>query len=220
MTLEELKRELESLGKGNLLEAVTELLNVEKERGVSEVQKRNREAQNLRKYKQLLEEAGYDVTDEEALREHLKGKKETNQSDNLTLKSIKAELDRVKAERDSERLNAKRKNIQAELTNAIGDKLYGSKYLINSLISEGVVDIVDNEIIFKQGDEHIDFASGVKKILDDHKDMLKTNQTPGSKTTGSSSNTSKNVTQILASNDGVAIKANLSEIAKELGLKL
>jgi hypothetical protein len=215
MNFDDLKTELEKIGKPELLEVMAELINQEKQKGIDEVSKRNKEAQSLRKYKKALEAAG--LSDDDDLEDFLKGKTKTD--DSLSLKSLKAELDRVKQERDNERLSSKKKTLQAELTNAIGDKLYGSKYLINSLVSEGVVDMVDGEIVFKYGDEHVNFNDGIKRVLDDNKDALKTNITGGSKTTKFDSKPS-NIDSILKSNDPDAIKANFADIAKELGLKL
>jgi hypothetical protein len=220
-TIDEIKADLEKLGKTDILEGIIELINQEKEKGVSEVQKRNKEAQNLRKYKIALEAAG--LTEDDDISEFLSGKtKRTDKSDsdNLTLKSLKAELDRVKQERDAERLNGKKKTLQAELTNALGDKVYGSKYLINSLISDGSFDVVDGEVVFKNGDEHLSFQDGVKHVLDSNKDLLKTSQAGGTKSTGSAGKVSKDIGAILNSNDPELIKNNLAEAAAALGLKI
>jgi len=216
MELEELKEKLSKINDPTLTDAIVELVESERAKGIAEVQKRNKENQSLRKFKTMLEETG--IQDEDELRELLSSKKETKTSE-LSLKSLKAELDRVKAERDNERLLGKKKTLEAELTNAIGDKVFGSKYLIKSLISDGVVDMVDGEMVFKYDGEHIAFNDGVKRVLDENKDSLRTNINGGSKTIKSDAKPS-NLESIMKSNDTDAIRANFADIAKELGLKL
>jgi hypothetical protein len=216
MTLDEMKTELEKIGKTDLMEGIAELISQERNRGIDEVSKRNKEAQNLRKYKLALEAAGLNEGDD--LTEFL-SKKTTTKDDSISLKSLKAELDRVKAERDNERLSGKKKTLEAELTNAFGDKVYGSKYLIKDLIANGSVDQIDGEIVFKSGDEHISFAEGIQKVLDNNKDMLRTNQTAGSKTTKSDVKVGS-LDSIMRSGNTDSIKANFNDIAKELGLKI
>lgn len=215
MTLDEMKTELEKIGKPEIMESIAELINNEKARGIDEVSKRNKEAQSLRKYKLALEAAG--LTENDNLEDFLS--KKTSKDESLSLKSLKQELDRVKAERDNERLFSKKKTIEAELTNAIGDKVYGAKYLIKDLIGSGSVDVIDGEIIFKHGDEHLSFNDGVQRVLEGNKDMLKANQAAGSKTTKSDAKPGS-LDSIIKSGDSDAIKANFTDIAKELGLKI
>ena len=218
MDFESVKTELEKAGKSELTAAIAELIQAERQRGIEEVGKRNKEAQNLRKYKKALESAG--LTEEDNLEDFIKNKmKPSKEEESLTLKSLKAELDRVKQERDAERLSSKKKSIQSELTNALGDKLYGSKYLINNLINDGTFDVIDGEMVYKNGDEHLSFNDGVTKVLNDNKDMLKTNMNGGA---GSKKPDAKlsSLDNILKSGDRNAIKANFAEIAQELGLKV
>jgi hypothetical protein len=218
MQLDDIRKKLEASDEGKeTFEAILDLINAEKEKGIFESSKRNKEAQSLRKYKQILEETGYDISDEENLKDSLSRKSHNKNSDDaLTLKSLQARLDKAEKERDAERLNSKRKTIQAELTNAIGDKVYGAKFLISSLISDGSVDIVNDEVVFKHGDELLSFQDGVKRTLEENKEMLKTTQSGGSKT--NQSRTDKNIEAILASKDPSLINSNLSEIAKATGL--
>lgn len=218
MDFESVKTELEKAGKSELTAAIAELIQAERQKGIEEVGKRNKEAQNLRKYKKALESAG--LTEEDNLEDFIKNKmKPSKEEESLTLKSLKAELDRVKQERDAERLSSKKKSIQSELTNALGDKLYGSKYLINNLINDGTFDVIDGEMVYKNGDEHLSFNDGVTKVLNDNKDMLKTNMNGGA---GSKKPDAKlsSLDNILKSGDRNAIKANFAEIAQELGLKV
>ena len=218
MDFESVKTELEKAGKSELTAAIAELIQAERQKGIEEVGKRNKEAQNLRKYKKALESAG--LTEEDNLEDFIKNKmKPSKEEESLTLKSLKAELDRVKQERDAERLSSKKKGIQSELTNALGDKLYGSKYLINNLINDGTFDVIDGEMVYKNGDEHLSFNDGVTKVLNDNKDMLKTNMNGGA---GSKKPDAKlsSLDNILKSGDRNAIKANFAEIAQELGLKV
>lgn len=213
MSLEE---KLATLDEG-LRSEILSLIESEREKSIAESRKRNAENAALRKYKMAMEEFGIDNPDE--LKSYIT-KKPKMEDDTPTMKSLKAELDRMRAERDQERLFAKNKRLEADLTNAIGDKLYASKYIIKSLISDGLVDIIDGEIIYKDGETHLSIEQGIQKILNDNKESLKSNIVPGAKTTMPNSQGKGNLDSVINSNDPNAIKANFAEIAKEIGLKI
>lgn len=219
LTIDELKEKLNKLNDPDLESGLMELIDSERQRGIAEVSKRNKENQTLRqKYKSIFEEAG--VENEDELREFINGKRMKSTEDNsLSLKSINNELNRVKTELSNERLKTKQSELDKALTTAIGDKVFGSRYLIKSLISDNIVDKIDGEIVFKFGDEHVSFDQGVQRVLDDNKDALRTNIAGGSKTTKSASKVS-DINSIIQANDPDTVKANFAEIAKELKLKV
>lgn len=232
MTFDELKAELEKIQNGpKLLEGVLELINAEKQIGISEKNKSNSEAQKLRKFKKALEAVGY--TDADDLDEFtsnlvdLKTKKTTeNEGGSLTMKSLQEQIKGLTKSLETERQRvinaekeAKTKTLSAKLTQSLSDKVYGADLLVKSLINDGQVDLDGEQIVFKNNGESIPYEQGLNTLLETRKDIVKGTQKGG---TGSpqKNTTPSNISSILQSNDPEAIKANFKEIAGAIGLKL
>lgn len=188
MTLEELRALLKDYEKGTeAYEGVVALIEAEKTRGIEAKGRANREAQNLRRYKKAFEELGY--TDEVDLDEFKESLKKTDTPENTSeltklqkeLKKIQDQLAAEQSEKTQLREKANRSRLKSELHKALGDKVIGSEYAINSLILGGEVTIDDDdEIVWRKGDEAIDFETGVKNFLTANKDIVKNTQNPGS----------------------------------------
>jgi hypothetical protein len=221
MTLDDLKTKITDPA---VFQSIQEMIEAEKSRGIEETQKRNRENSKLRPFKQAIELMGFDPDSGTQLDEWLttKVKKPVNDdNDTLSLKSLQKELNRVKQERDQERQLSKKNRLTADLTNVLGDKVYGSKYLINTLINDGSVDVLDNEIVFKQADgTHVDFNTGIKSVLESNKDLIKTKQASGTNSTRTNNIADTNIQAIISSKDPEQIAAHTKEIAAALGLKM
>jgi len=223
MTLDELKALLEGEGKTEIFETIVEMVNSEKEKGIAEKSKANREAQNLRKFKTALEALGYDGSadlDQFTSEIVTKVSKPKEDKDNiLTMKALNQRIQELTDQVNQERNQLKTSKIQNKLTESLSNKVYGHQFLIKSLIADGKVDLNGDKIVFKDGDNVLDFDSGISKLLNDNKDIVKTVQNVGTgeKVVG---NNPKSLDAIIQSNDASLIKENFADIAKELGLKL
>lgn len=218
MDLEVIKTELEALKKADLYEGVLELVESERTKGIEASRKKNSENQALRKYKTGLEQLGYTDGDVDEFVNSLANKRSGSNND-LTLKSLKNEIDNLKKERDNAVNAAKSGTIKTELSKALGDKVYGADLLIQSLISDGKVDLASDKVVFKNGDDIQSLEDGVRHILETRKDLVKNTQAPGAGTK-KVSGTNNNIQAIIQSGDREAIRANITEIAAEYGIKM
>lgn len=196
MELSEFKTILEAIPDHGpkLFEFFTQAVEAEKSRGISEVSKRNKEAEGLRKFKLALESAGYtEGTDLNEFIGGLKAAKEDASSKTLTLKDLQTQLTSLQSSFDKSqtellaertaatelRTKAKTEKLRAVLTSSLADKVYGHDFVISDLISSGKVDLQDDKPIFKNGDQAVDIETGIKGFLDSRPDLIKSQQTPG-----------------------------------------
>lgn len=194
---EEFKKALEALPNGSeLLEFHVSAVTAEKSRGIEESRKTNKEAQALRKYKQIVEKLGYDGEQDleefaQSLSETIEGKTSKGNSELSDLQKKIAKIQRdfeasqneLKTEREQrtalQQLN-KVKTIESKLGPKLSEEFYGSQYLIKALLADGLVDLDDSgEIIFKQGDQTIGFEEGFKKLSETHAESRKNKQAAG-----------------------------------------
>lgn len=220
MNLDELKAQIEKLENGSqLMEAITELINIEKTKGITEKNKVNNEAANLRKFKKAMESLGYDGSaDLDQFTADILSKKDKNdQADSVTLKVLNDKLRAYEQKLADSEMKAKHSTLSAKLTQALNDKLYGSNYVIKSLIQDGVVDLDGENVVFKYGDDVLDFNNGIKKVLESNKDIVKSTQNSG---TGGKNQPTVNpdIDQIIKSGDKDAIRANLAAIKQQIGI--
>jgi hypothetical protein len=199
-TFDEVKSFLEKTPEGkDYLEAVISTVEAERQKGVLESQKTNKEAQNLRKYKIAFEGLGYNPEEHqlEDFISSLKSEKETAskaKETKVTLDSIskdfndlKANFEKTQAELAKERKQAQelkdkatKSKMKEVLTSKLGNEIYGADLIIESLIAGGKVGIDENEnVLFKEGDTTLDLDTGVKKFLESRPDIKKNNQHPG-----------------------------------------
>jgi hypothetical protein len=231
-TLDEVKQDLEGLGKRELVEAVVSLIESEKQRGIEAHKKVNNEAANLRRFKKSMEAIGYsedtDLDDFTASLVELKTKKSIDDDGvgRITNKALQEQIKSltklVETERngklEAEKI-AKNKNLTAKLTQSLSDKVYGCDLLVRQLIEDNKVDLDGDNIVFKDNSEIVPYDVGLQKLLEQRSDIVKTVQKGGSGTTQSNT-TPTNIDAIIKSNDKTAIRANLKEVAGALGLKL
>jgi hypothetical protein len=241
MNASEFKVALEGLTNGKeLYEYYVNAVETEKQRGISEVRDRNKEAENLRRYKIALEKLGFDKGSEEldtyieGLRESKDKAKDVDDA-KVSLKSLNSELTELRKKFDvsqnelsSERkakeaiaLENKRKSIKLKLNEALKDKVYGHDFVADSLINDGKVDLEQDNVVFKDGENKVAFEDGIKKLLEQRTDILKNVQKGGADSRPATNNNSKkfSIEQIeKMSREDIA--ANLTDIKTSLGIKV
>ena len=229
MDLESLKNQLEADGKSELAETVVQLIEAEKQRGIKEVNKRNSENQNLRKFKQAIDALGYDgESDLDGFTSSLvdlRSQANDKGSNSLTLKSLNGQIAKLTTALNNEQQlrrraenSSKHEKINAELTSRLSDKVYGADLLVKSLISENKVDLIDNKIVFKDGDIALSMDDGIKTLLDERKDIVRNSQPSGGGSHGGGKPVNSNIKAIMNSGDKALIRQNIDAIRSELGL--
>lgn len=183
-----------------LLEFVTAALNAEKEHGVSETNRANRQSATFRGerdiFKGHLKKLGWDETQDvnEFIESLSSTKTEGTQSKTeldevkKTLTKLQKEFEKGQLELKVERERAgelarqnKLKTIESKLQPKISEDFHGPEFVIKTLIADGKVDVDESgNIIFKNGDDSISFDEGYKQFKVDHKDSLKNKQAGGS----------------------------------------
>lgn len=188
MTIEELKKMLEGSDNAeSIIESVLDMVNSEKEKGVSSYKKKDQETLKL---KNAIKELGFNPDEDGDLDTFIqkqKSKKTETESVKLSnaqlaekLASIEEQMNAEKARASALQKKAEREKINSRLTSTIGEKIFGSKYIIESLINNGKVKVVDDDVVFVNGDDVIPFDTGVKNVLEENKEMLKVSQKNGS----------------------------------------
>lgn len=203
MDFEEFRRMLEALpdGKGEqLINFHLSQIDSEKQRGISETSKRNKENESLRKYKLAMENLGYqsdqDITE---FTMNLKTEKETVATKDITLKDLQGQVQKLtgdfqktQSELASERQTAlelkskaKREIIRGSMIETLKDRVYGHDFLINDLIGSGKVDLDDKEkvIFIKEDKTTVSLDDGIKELLESRPDIVKNSQKPGASST-------------------------------------
>lgn len=199
MEFGEFRSALEALPEG----AGEELINFhlsqvdsERQRGITETSKRNKENESLRKFKLAFENLGYDgETDLTEFTMNLKTEKEQVETKDVTLKDLQSQLQKLtgdfqktQTELTTERqtatelkTKAKREKIRGTMIGTLQDRVYGSDFLINDLIGSGKVDLDENEkVVFVQEDQSmIPMDDGIKALLEARPDIVKNTQKPG-----------------------------------------
>jgi len=193
MTIEQLRALLAKAAtaeeKEAIMDAIVSLIDTEKQKGIDSYRAKDKETL---KFKNAVKELGYDPDvdgDLETFIAKSKSKKTEVESSKLTIAQLSEKLTEVQNEIATERTRAnehkakaEREKMNSKLTSTIGDKIFGSKYVIESLINNKRVKIVDDNVVFTNGDEVIPFDTGIKSILEENKDMLKVSQKNGSET--------------------------------------
>jgi len=186
---------LELENKDALIDGIVGIVESEKQKGISSYRSKDQEALKL---KNALKSLGYDHEKYTDIEDFIKSKSEQPTQnrditkDDVELSKLRRELDGLKSELESERTQTKqlkdksdKSKITAELMKEIGDKVYGSKWVIESLIANGTVKVVDDEIAFVDGDSVYDFKTGLSNLLEKNPDILKVQQKSGAGSTKS-----------------------------------
>lgn len=195
-TLDDVKSVLMQSDDGNdLYECVSNAILQEREKGkgmVKDVQSK------LERVNSVLSQMGYDSTsvdlDSFALEiksrlENAKtnGKKLTTTEQKLqdlegSIEQLKSALADSQTEANTFKTNYKNSKIMSILQPALSDKLYSADIHSKDIIREKMVALSNDEksVVWVDGDNQVDFATGLQKYLDLHKSDLKNNQKPGS----------------------------------------
>jgi len=203
MTQEELKAKLEGIEGGlDLYAAHMAMVQAEREKGINSRHEANSEAKGLRRFKIALEKLGYNAEEDGDLDEWVSdivnkmadvGKSSTQKDSQLSelqsqlkkltkqFQTTQEELGNEKKTRAEVETKAKQRTIQNKLQKVLNDEFYGADFLIKSLISDGVVDLDENENpVFKQGDQTLNLDKGVEWLRQTNADARKNGQKPGS----------------------------------------
>ena len=164
-------------------DTVANLVNAEKQKGISEYKKKDSE---VMKYKALVKDLGYDseqYSNVDEFKQSTKTKLDTAEKSSLTLKMLNEQLTDLKSQLTNEvnsrvekETKFKHEKIRNVLNQEIGNKLYGSKYLIDNIISSNQLDLNDDSIVSKDGK---DLNTFITNILEENKDSLRVEQTKG-----------------------------------------
>lgn len=195
MTLEEL---LSKVSDETLKEQIADFVAEQKDYSVSQYRKKDKEVLDM-KIKLKTKFGIEDLNDlDDIVDKYTKNSEESTKS-KLTINSLNERVEELINSLNNEReakiqieKKAKTKTLEAELTSHIGDKFYGSKYLIKDLINDGAFDIdTDGSLFYKSGDTVLPFDKGIEAIKEKNKDMLRISQTVGSGDTGGKTDTTK-----------------------------
>jgi len=193
MTLQEL---LVEIGEEKAV-LVKEAIEAEQLKGIAKAKENNgklsKATTELIRLKGIVENVGLDLdgdTDQqiEDLKQRLTaaaGKKKGEPDPEVAkLGKELASLKKLLADKDAEATEAKQKLTNAKLTErltkALGDKVVAHDYVIKDLIRNGQVKLVDDAVLWVDGEEETDFDKGVEKFVKANPTLLKNTQKPGS----------------------------------------
>lgn len=226
MSIEKIMEQLNKIqfdGKDSIIDEIVGAIEAEKQKGIESYRRKDQE---VLKYKNTLKELGWDsekYSDVTDFISNIKKKDEVVSKKDLTISELNNKIVDLESKWTAEREIAKqtaekanRNKMLAELTTAMGDKLRGSKYIIESLINNGRVTIVEDKVAFKDGDSTLDFNSGINKVLDENKDLLIVNQKTGSE----SKKIDSKVDDLgdLSKMSVAEVRANIDAVREKLGL--
>lgn len=197
MNLEEI---LQSVENEDIKEGIVSLINAEKQRGIDSYNKKDKEVLNL---KSKIKDLGYDsekYDNVDSFFEALKDKDTRVKDSEMTIAQLNEKLNDVTATLEKQRVLSEKKakesktnKLTAELTNKIGNKFYGSQYMIESLINNERVDLSeDGSVVGRKGDDIIPFEKFYETLEEENRSNIKVEQTKG---TGSDKGTETEITQ-------------------------
>lgn len=200
MTLEQLLQMLEdgSLTAEQFKEAKTIIsgaIDAEKTKGIDSYRKKDAEGLKLKK---ALKDLGYSKDEVDGVDEFVSGLKNkitAVDGKDVTIAELKSSVEAIQQTLEAEKAEKSKlaetsitNTAKAKLIEALGDKFSAStaNTLIENLLLKKAVTVVDDKVVFKNGEEIVPFDDGVKGLLETHKDSLKNQQRLGSQTTPSS----------------------------------
>lgn len=226
--LEKAKKDNPDLDYSHIVDAINSASKVEKDKGIRETNKRNEENKKLRKFKKVLEDdLGFDPDTElddfvSGIKDKVKksdnGHKATGELADLTTKFNSMSKDFSKMQKSNKEKDEENKKLaskargqtmQADLSKALGGKIYGADDAIYRLINDGRVGLAENgKTVFKDGDSEVDFDDGVKSFLEKNKDIVKSKQNGGGGSTpGAPKNFNKGDTILRSDFESMPLKA-------------
>lgn len=175
-TLEDLEKLFEEKGIKDAMTDVKALVDAEKQRGISETQQANKEAQALRKYKQAIEKLGLkgDALDDgvsELVKklESLKDSKPATEFEALakTVNDLNDRIMKSETEKAQLKQSSARKTLESKLTNALKGKVQSDSFVVKALLNDNMfaVDEDGETVFYRDGDTKLDFSKGVEKFL-------------------------------------------------------
>jgi hypothetical protein len=230
---EEFRQALEGLDNSEeLLEYHNSAVLSEKNRGVEQNRKNNKQNQNLQQYKRFVEELGWDgQTSLEEFKESLTENDSKSSGEiqdlNKNLLKLQKEFEKSQVQLQQEREQRanlekvnKIKTIESTLSPKLSDKFYGSNFMIKALLADGAVDLDENgNVVFKKDDDLLNIDEGIKWLSDTHSDARKNLQRGGigSNPTGISAKTKYTLDQIKAMTPQ-QIADDVSEVNKSMAI--
>jgi hypothetical protein len=175
-----------------------------------------------------LKDIGYDETKGiGALVKELKKKDNdiiTSKSQSSTLEErlqqIEAELNSTKEREAKLSRENKQSKIMSDMKSKLDKKIHNSDAVIENLILKGKLDIVDNNIVYKDGDTVKAFDQAVNYIIEQQpKDNLKVTQKQGFDSSEMESFSESKLSN-LASMSISDVSNNIDSIAKSMGITL
>ncbi len=219
----------DELNKDDVKTQISSVLEEQAKYGKTQYDKK---ASQIKKFEDVLGEIGYDSDKEESVKQFAESFKNRNENISDTERSNRELIERLTrleaedADRKEQATKLKSENdrntITTKLTEALGDKLKGSKYVIKDLINEGRVKLIDGEVMFADGEDVVLFDKGVEGVLSSNEDLIVNVQHGGGNTTKT---TTKTTTDIGLSRDSINnmspedLKANIAEIKKMAGVR-
>ena len=169
----------------------------------------NAEAQALRKHKIALErlarDRGVEKVDDpdefvNEIQAQLKGSKEKETSVEQQLKLIQKKLEDSEKKAQTAESEKRVASVKAKAQAEFSKFLYAPNLHLNQAIAAGLTMAEDGEsLIWKEGDDILEFGEGLKRYVNKHKDDAKNTQVPGASSTkgkrGSSSKAESTLTQ-------------------------
>lgn len=226
MTFEELSeliKTAEGLDHDAVLEGIQGLVNEEKQRGISLYQKKDGE---LMKVKAAIKEAGFDSSKHETLKDYVKSlgqKAQSSDEDKITINTLNEKLsDLTEKFTNAERAQmeavqkANTETLRSKLTTALGEKVYGANYVIESLIQKGEVKKLDDKVVWSVDGMDLDYDAGLEKFLKNNGDIIKSTKTNGTGVPGSTSVSGKDNADLTVEE----ATANISALGKEYGIEI
>jgi len=227
MTFEELKALLSGadgqVDQAKVLEAVQGLVEIEKQKGISLYQKKDGE---LLKLKSSLKESGYDPEGGKNFKEYLSelsSKAKASSDAEITINSLNSKLSELNEKfiesqaaqrRASE--DSIRESLRSKLTQTLGEKVYGSKFVIDTLIAKGDVRKVDDKEVWNIDGADVDFSTGLEKFLKNNADIVKSSQVTGTGEPGRGNRTVQDNSKLTVDEALLDVKS----LAKQYNIKL
>jgi len=182
----EITKETAAQGKQVILDAI----EAEKNKGITSYQSKDKE---VLKYKAAVKKLGYskeEVDGLDAFIESLASKSASADGKDVTIAELKSNITSITKRLDDEAaektaLAEKHGNTRAqmELQKSIGDKFVGADTIIENLLLSKRVSVVDDKVVFKDGENIVTFEDGVKALEEKYKGQIKSNQAGGANTT-------------------------------------
>lgn len=191
------------------LEEIKELLNsetVDKDVVYSKVESlandlklktKQKDKENL-SLKSDFKKLGYDTntfTDRDAFVTHITELKNKTQSDSEAKSKLLLAEGRIK-EFETKTIELEKKNSQSKIQTTLNEKLNGkikgADTIIENLILTNKVKLVDNDVVFVNGDDLTALDKGIEGLFKKHADLLISEQNPGSNNKGRINTTNNN----------------------------